>query len=60
REVLAELERLKGEQGWKIGLSLSGAGQAATLHRALQLTTRSGALLFDSVQATWNLKEQSA
>ncbi|KAJ9516646.1 hypothetical protein QJQ45_015181 [Haematococcus lacustris] len=59
REVLAELERLKGEQGWKIGLSLSGAGQAATLHRALQLTTRSGDLLFDSVQATWNLREQS-
>lgn len=60
-EVLAELFTLKREKGWKIGLSLSGVQQAETLRKALTIRDESsGALLFDSAQATWNLLEQSA
>lgn len=55
--VLDELARLKGE-GLVIGLSLSGAGQAATLAKALTVQY-DGELLFGSVQATWNLLESS-
>jgi aryl-alcohol dehydrogenase-like predicted oxidoreductase len=57
--VLAELARLKAS-GLKIGLSLSGAKQAETLERALAVRLDNGRLLFDAVQATWNLLEQSA
>ncbi|MFO7679474.1 MAG: aldo/keto reductase [Chloroflexota bacterium] len=57
--VLAELAQLK-RGGLKIGLSLSGSNQEDTLKRALDVQTEEGALLFDSVQATWNLLEQSA
>ena len=57
--VLAELARLKAS-GLKIGLSLSGANQAETLERALAVRLEDGRLLFDAVQATWNLLEQSA
>jgi len=53
RAVLERLRRLHGE-GLAIGLSLSGARQAETLERALELR------LFDTVQATWNLLEPSA
>lgn len=56
--VLAELTRLR-EQGLLIGLSLSGANQAETLRRAMQVRVDNRPL-FDSVQATWNLLEQSA
>ncbi len=38
----------------------AGVAQAETLHLALQARTSGGAPLFDSVQATWNLLEQSA
>ena len=58
RDVLAELARLRG-QGVAIGLSLSGADQAAVLDRALAVEV-GGARLFDCVQATWNLLEPSA
>jgi aryl-alcohol dehydrogenase-like predicted oxidoreductase len=58
KEVLAELARLR-EDGLLIGLSLSGANQAETLQRAMAVQIN-GRLLFDSVQATWNLLEQSA
>lgn len=58
--VLDELARLKEEEGLKIGLSLSGDGQAETLYRALEIEVANGRLLFDAVQATWNLLEQSA
>jgi aryl-alcohol dehydrogenase-like predicted oxidoreductase len=34
--------------------------QAETLRRAMLVTTADGTCLFDSVQATWNLLEQSA
>lgn len=46
-------------QGIYIGLSLSGPGQSATLEKALDIQ-RDGLPLFSSVQATWNLLEQSA
>ena len=52
-EVLARLRSLREENGWRIGLSLSGVGQAATLKKALATE------VFDAVQATWNLAEQS-
>jgi aryl-alcohol dehydrogenase-like predicted oxidoreductase len=52
-EVLGELAALR-EAGVAIGLTATGAGQAATIHRAVQ----TGA--FDAVQATWNLHERAA
>jgi aryl-alcohol dehydrogenase-like predicted oxidoreductase len=52
-EVREELARLRAG-GIRIGLSTSGAGQAATIERALELGG------FDAVQATWNLHERSA
>jgi aryl-alcohol dehydrogenase-like predicted oxidoreductase len=57
-EVLAELARIKAG-GVAIGLSVSGARQAATISRALQIRLE-GRRLFDVVQATWNLLEPSA
>jgi aryl-alcohol dehydrogenase-like predicted oxidoreductase len=56
--VLDELARLQTDLGIGIGLSLSGANQTETLYRALELAERG--FRFDSVQATWNLLEQSA
>ncbi|MCA9953517.1 MAG: aldo/keto reductase [Anaerolineales bacterium] len=56
--VLAHLAHLRNT-GTVIGLSLSGTGQADTLWRALEIEF-DGALLFGSVQATWNILEQSA
>ncbi|MDX1662509.1 MAG: aldo/keto reductase [Candidatus Promineifilaceae bacterium] len=56
--VLNQLARLRSA-GLRIGLSLSGERQADTLYRALEIR-RDGRLLFDSVQATWNLLERSA
>lgn len=53
QEVLNRLKALREEKGWKIGLSLSGVGQSKALAKALQTG------VFDSVQATWNLMEQS-
>lgn len=55
--VLDELARARDE-GLRIGLTLSGPSQAATLRRALQIQ-RGGSALFSSVQATWNLYERS-
>ena len=54
-EVLRELARHKAD-GLLIGLSLSGAKQAAVLAAALEVEV-DGVRLFDSVQATWNLLE---
>jgi aryl-alcohol dehydrogenase-like predicted oxidoreductase len=58
RAVLGELARLKAD-GVRIGLSLSGPRQGDTLRRAIA-TEVEGVRLFDGVQATWNLLEQSA
>ncbi len=56
-ERLAELKR----SGWRVGLSVSGPGQAETIKKALNITEAGGAnRLFDCVQATWNLLERSA
>ena len=51
--VRRELEALRGE-GIRIGLTVTGAEQAATIERALDVGG------FDTVQATWNLHERSA
>jgi aryl-alcohol dehydrogenase-like predicted oxidoreductase len=56
--MLAELARLRDE-GLKIGLTLSGERQAETLQKAMAIEF-GGERLFVSVQATWNLLEQSA
>jgi aryl-alcohol dehydrogenase-like predicted oxidoreductase len=56
--VLEELARLRAG-GLRIGLTLSGASQAETLRRAMDITI-AGERLFDCVQATWNLLEPSA
>jgi aryl-alcohol dehydrogenase-like predicted oxidoreductase len=54
RGVLDELARLRAEDGWYTGLSVTGPRQAETVLRAL------GVGGFDCVQATWNLMEPSA
>ncbi len=56
--VLARLFELKSG-GTAVGLTLSGAGQARTLERALRIESE-GSKLFDAVQATWNLLERAA
>jgi aryl-alcohol dehydrogenase-like predicted oxidoreductase len=57
-EVLDELARLR-DGGLIIGLSVSGPQQAATVEKAMTVK-RGERQLFGSVQATWNLLEQSA
>jgi aryl-alcohol dehydrogenase-like predicted oxidoreductase len=54
RAVLHELARLRAEEGWFTGLSVTGPRQAETVWRALEVGG------FDCVQATWNLMETSA
>lgn len=54
--VLEELRALKQKFGWRIGLSVSGPQQAVVIRKALALKPP----LFDCVQATFNLLEQSA
>jgi aryl-alcohol dehydrogenase-like predicted oxidoreductase len=58
REVLDELARLSSD-GMKIGLTVTGPNQAEILRRALDVSVN-GKRLFDCVQATWNVLEQSA
>jgi aryl-alcohol dehydrogenase-like predicted oxidoreductase len=53
RAVLDHLRRLR-RSGVAVGLTVTGAHQAATIERALE------AGLFDTVQATFNLLERSA
>ncbi len=50
--VLEELRRLR-VTGLAIGLTVTGAHQAETIERALEVQ------IFDTVQATWNLLERS-
>lgn len=59
REVLEELHRLKTEYGIAIGFSASGENQPQIIRKALEVEF-DGALLFESVQATWNILEPSA
>ncbi|MGH2968796.1 MAG: aldo/keto reductase [Solirubrobacteraceae bacterium] len=53
REVRRELDALR-VRGVRVGLSVTGPGQGATIDRALALGG------FDAVQATWNLHERAA
>jgi aryl-alcohol dehydrogenase-like predicted oxidoreductase len=53
RVVLDELRRVR-DGGLAIGLTVTGAQQAETIARALEVG------IFDTVQATWNLLERSA
>ncbi len=55
--VLLELARLRST-GLSIGFSVSGTEQSDTIRRALEIEF-DGVLLFSTVQATWNLLEQS-
>jgi aryl-alcohol dehydrogenase-like predicted oxidoreductase len=57
RHILEELAHLKSS-GTHIGLSLSGPDQTATLRKAIAIIY-DGLPLFETVQATWNLLEQS-
>ena len=52
--MLDELARLRAEEGWFTGLSVTGPRQSDTVLRALEVGG------FDCVQATWNLLEPSA
>lgn len=58
RVVLSTLADLK-QDGVAIGLSVSGAGQAAVIEAALNVSV-DGEVLFGTVQATWNLLDTSA
>jgi aryl-alcohol dehydrogenase-like predicted oxidoreductase len=58
RPVLDRLGELK-EGGLRIGLSVSGPQQSAVIRKALKVEV-DGRRLFNTVQATWNLLEQSA
>lgn len=53
RAVREELARLRDEDGWLTGFSVTGPRQGATVLRALEVGG------FDCVQATWNLMEPS-
>lgn len=57
--VLTELSRIKQESAIAIGLSVSGPQQSKVIELALRVKV-DGERLFDTVQATWNLLEQSA
>jgi aryl-alcohol dehydrogenase-like predicted oxidoreductase len=56
--VLDELARLKDE-GVSIGLTVSGTGQPDVIRQSLEMRM-DGERVFQTVQATWNLLEQSA
>ena len=58
QDVLSELVRYR-DNGLIIGLTLSGPGQAETLLHAMKII-ENGRPLFECVQATWNLLEQSS
>ncbi len=57
--VLAELARLRAEDGLVIGLSVSGPRQSDVIRAALDVRV-DGVNPFACVQATWNLLEPSA
>src|SRR5207237_4102117 len=56
--LIAAIARLR-ERGIRAGLTVSGAGQDLAIRRSLEVR-RDGELVFDSVQATWNLLERGA
>jgi aryl-alcohol dehydrogenase-like predicted oxidoreductase len=56
--LIDAIARLR-DRGIRAGLSVSGAGQAVAIRRAIEVR-RDGERVFDSVQATWNLLERGA
>lgn len=58
REVHDALASCKKENGWMIGLSVSGPNQDNILKDAMKIKESDGKRLFDSVQCTFNLLEQ--
>ncbi len=58
QRVHEALSTCKKENGWKIGLSVSGPSQNDILREAMKITTSDGSKLFDSVQCTFNVLEQ--
>jgi len=59
QDVMAELVRIRRDDGVRIGLSVSGPEQAQVIGRALEARV-DGEAVFECVQATWNLLERSA
>jgi aryl-alcohol dehydrogenase-like predicted oxidoreductase len=59
RGVLDELARLRSSEGVAIGVSVSGPQQRELIEAAMEAQYE-GDFLFGTVQATWNLFEQSA
>lgn len=58
KDILLELARMKSE-GVQIGVTVSGDKQAALIGKAINVRV-DGVRLFDTIQATWNVLEQSA
>ncbi len=58
KDILLELAKMKSE-GIQIGVTVSGENQAALIGKAINVRV-DGVRLFDSIQATWNVLEQSA
>ncbi len=58
KDILLELAKMK-EEGIKIGVTVSGDNQPALIGKAINVRV-DGVRLFDSVQATWNVLEQSS
>lgn len=58
KRVHEALSSYKKENGWSIGLSVSGPSQDDILREAMKITTSDGTKLFDSVQCTFNILEQ--
>lgn len=52
------LASCKRDDGWSIGLSVSGPNQDEILREAMKIRAPDGTRLFDSVQCTYNLLEQ--
>lgn len=58
-DIHKALHTCKLERGWAIGLSVSSPKQGEVLKRAMEIEV-DGQKLFDSVQCTYNVLEQSA
>ena len=56
--LIDSIARLK-EKGIRPGITTSGPGQAVAVRKCLEVR-RDGKMVFDSVQATWNLLERGA
>lgn len=58
-DIHKALHKCRNDRGWAIGLSVSSPKQGEVLKRAMQIQVN-GEKLFDSIQCTYNLFEQSA